>query len=688
MDRNDGRLFGNGTQQPAQEKRKRSASPVRVEYDEGAKALKPEEPPVWPIKVEILERVQPTIENLGQLKEVATEMEILTFTDESFATLERVMPGIQTAEDLLDSIKSIKNLEKIKGVSVKVTSRGCLAFYLQCTDLTGLGELWFMYRSGELNNMFFSCLFSEVALQLSTKRFVVKATINVEDFKQAMVYILTTLSARGLDHATSVDNINTLPSPTRHAGHSSLRGLDLAMFSREDHTHKGAIDSAGTCPLTFTDQQVQTALRQVKKKLEQQASRLKVQTAKEGSEALILSLSKQVTMQKDELEKAQKVLLEHKMTIQMLEDTKKITETRNEELTAENAKLSNRLKLTHDELQEDKEKAQKVLLEHKETIQVLEDTKKTKEKRNVELTAENTKLSNRLRDSDKLQDEVRTLREKNEALQKLLLEKTQEIQQSKETRQGTGARPKSFGQQRDRLKQTTEHQNQGDDLTRKQRQPVPKDSTGQARNEEQTVTRLSAVPSHWDPQPTDPKSKKPKLCHLVKLESSSAEYKTVSSKSGLGNIVSIERVQNPTLWRQYCAQKDRISLKRPGQNIEQELWHGASADSCVKIYHNGFNRSYMLYAGVYGAAIGKGVYFAVNASYSDASPDASGHKRLFLAKVLTGLSTPGKPNLIVPPPIPGGGLLDTYDSTSGSGMFCVFHDAQAYPEYLITFMIT
>uniref|UniRef100_C3YS02 Poly [ADP-ribose] polymerase n=1 Tax=Branchiostoma floridae TaxID=7739 RepID=C3YS02_BRAFL len=196
----------------------------------------------------------------------------------------------------------------------------------------------------------------------------------------------------------------------------------------------------------------------------------------------------------------------------------------------------------------------------------------------------------------------------------------------------------------------------------------------------------SAVPSHWDPQPNDRKSGKPILCHLVKLKSSSGEYKTVSGKFGLGNIVSIERVQNPTLWSQYCAQKQKISLKNPGKNIEQDLWHGSSADSCVKIYHNGFNRSY---AGVHGVAIGKGTYFAVNASYSAqgsySSPDGSGHKRMFLAKVLTGLSTPGNSSMIVPPPRPGGGPLDTYDSTSGGGIFCVFHDAQAYPEYLITF---
>ncbi|KAI8507647.1 positive regulation of interleukin-4-mediated signaling pathway [Branchiostoma belcheri] len=112
------------------------------------------------------------------------------------------------------------------------------------------------------------------------------------------------------------------------------------------------------------------------------------------------------------------------------------------------------------------------------------------------------------------------------------------------------------------------------------------------RRDKRADVVTSAVPSHWDPQPTDPKSKKPKLCHLVKLKSSSAEYKTVSGKFRLGNIMSIERVQNPTLWNQYCAQKQKISLKNPGQNIEQELWHGSSADSCVKIYHNGFNRGY------------------------------------------------------------------------------------------------
>ncbi|CAH1259044.1 GIMAP8 [Branchiostoma lanceolatum] len=352
-------------------------------------------------------------------------------TDETLAMLKQVMPDIKTTDDVLNIIDSIKTIEKFNGVHVDDVKRGCLAFYLQCTDLTGLGKLWFMYRSGELDNMLFSCLLSELKLQqlLPTKRIVVKTTINVEDFRKVMVYILTTSAAKGLDHTTSVGNITT----TRHADHSSLRGLDLATCVREDKSHKGTIDST----LSFTAHQVQTALRQVRKS-ERQVSQVEhqqqLQTAREGSEALIRSLGKQVTM-----------------------------------------------------LTEEKEKAQKVLLEHKETIKQIQDTNTTKETRNEELTAENIKLSNQLKNNDNLQDEVRALREKNETLQKLLSEKTQETQQSQETSKDTGARPKSwFGRLRSSVKQTMEHQNQGDDSRRKEKQPEPEESSSKASKEEKT----------------------------------------------------------------------------------------------------------------------------------------------------------------------------------------------------------
>jgi len=93
-------------------------------------------------------------------------------------------------------------------------------------------------------------------------------------------------------------------------------------------------------------------------------------------------------------------------------------------------------------------------------------------------------------------------------------------------------------------------------------------------------------------------------------------------------------------------------------------------------------------------AYGDGVYFAVNASYSEStrySPaDSNGNRHIFLARVLTGKYTVGKSGLRTPPPIDANkSIVDLYDSVvdsmSSTAMFVIFYDAQCYPEYLITF---
>lgn len=91
------------------------------------------------------------------------------------------------------------------------------------------------------------------------------------------------------------------------------------------------------------------------------------------------------------------------------------------------------------------------------------------------------------------------------------------------------------------------------------------------------------------------------------------------------------------------------------------------------------------------AKYGKGVYFAVNAAYSanGFSPaDKSGLKRMYVVRVLTGRYTVGKSSMISPPPR-GSDPTDCYDSLVDNqqqpSMFVIFHDDQAYPEYLITF---
>ena len=86
------------------------------------------------------------------------------------------------------------------------------------------------------------------------------------------------------------------------------------------------------------------------------------------------------------------------------------------------------------------------------------------------------------------------------------------------------------------------------------------------------------------------------------------------------------------------------------------------------------------------------MYFARDANYSardQYSPrDVNNNKYIFLAKVLTGEFTTGNSNYITPPS-KGQNSLDLYDSvadnTSNPSIFVIFGDAQAYPDYLITF---
>ena len=91
-------------------------------------------------------------------------------------------------------------------------------------------------------------------------------------------------------------------------------------------------------------------------------------------------------------------------------------------------------------------------------------------------------------------------------------------------------------------------------------------------------------------------------------------------------------------------------------------------------------------------AYGQGVYFAQDASYSannKYSPrDNNYNKHIFLVRVLTGEYAPGHYTDIEPPP-KSYDNKDLYDSSvddvQNPRIFVIFHDTQAYPEYLITF---
>jgi len=88
---------------------------------------------------------------------------------------------------------------------------------------------------------------------------------------------------------------------------------------------------------------------------------------------------------------------------------------------------------------------------------------------------------------------------------------------------------------------------------------------------------------------------------------------------------------------------------------------------------------------------GKGVYFAKAAEYSarDAysRPNSSGEQLIFLCRVLVGEYCQGKQDALTPDVRAGYDLYDsTVDSMRDPTIFVTYHDAQAYPEYLIRFI--
>ncbi|XP_071137980.1 protein mono-ADP-ribosyltransferase PARP14-like isoform X2 [Mytilus edulis] len=184
---------------------------------------------------------------------------------------------------------------------------------------------------------------------------------------------------------------------------------------------------------------------------------------------------------------------------------------------------------------------------------------------------------------------------------------------------------------------------------------------------------------------------------VVQLQPKDQEYQDVtkqfSSTAGANvEFVKVERIQNKVLYQQFIAKKKLMGDTNPKtvQN-ERPLWHGFSVDALDSIQRYGFNRSY---CGKNATALGSGVYFAVNVNYSIndtySRPDTHGHKRMFLCRVLTGEYCPGAHGMRVPPAKKGAAgshiLYDTVtNDVNNPIMFVIFHDSQAFPEYLVTF---
>lgn len=85
------------------------------------------------------------------------------------------------------------------------------------------------------------------------------------------------------------------------------------------------------------------------------------------------------------------------------------------------------------------------------------------------------------------------------------------------------------------------------------------------------------------------------------------------------------------------------------------------------------------------------MYFAVDSALSlqnkYSPPNADGHKFVFVSRVLTGNYTKGCHSMKAAPLKQGSDLPFRYDSVtdnvSDPGIFVIFNDTQAFPEYLV-----
>ena len=212
---------------------------------------------------------------------------------------------------------------------------------------------------------------------------------------------------------------------------------------------------------------------------------------------------------------------------------------------------------------------------------------------------------------------------------------------------------------------------------------VIEDSLWDALNQELTMRKIInfnsplTYPSNWTAMSLDENP-----VQFISLSRSSQEFQDVSDffsksleKSSIV-IYSIVRIQNLRLWHIFQ------ELQKIIPNGSRRLFHGTASSSHQKlIMYHGFYRSFCP-----NGLIGDGIYFAVNAHYSDNHPyvlKRTNHRReLFICQVLLGNSSQGGTG--VQSPAQGCHSVFHYNNNHND-MFCIFNSYQAYPEYAVQY---
>ncbi|CAL8240347.1 unnamed protein product, partial [Gadus morhua 'NCC'] len=199
-------------------------------------------------------------------------------------------------------------------------------------------------------------------------------------------------------------------------------------------------------------------------------------------------------------------------------------------------------------------------------------------------------------------------------------------------------------------------------------------------------TTGQAFPRHWD------KSQVPEIGHKkVLLRDSSKEYKKVETlfrqTMTAFDIVKIERIQNKSLWDQFQLQREQMKTRNGGHSVaERKLFHGTDSKFIDPICCSNFD---WRICGTHGTILGKGSYFARDASYSHTYTSyASTVRSMFVSRVLVGHHTRGSADYVRPPSKDGRDTLfydSCVDSIRSPSIFVVFDRPQIYPEFLLTY---
>ncbi|KAM8752126.1 protein mono-ADP-ribosyltransferase PARP12 [Acanthopagrus schlegelii] len=195
-----------------------------------------------------------------------------------------------------------------------------------------------------------------------------------------------------------------------------------------------------------------------------------------------------------------------------------------------------------------------------------------------------------------------------------------------------------------------------------------------------------SFPSYWDRNALPDFGYK-----LISLSQSAKEYSRIEKLFKLtmpqSKIKTIQRIQNPSLWKVFQWQKEQMMMRNGGKAVNQQyLFHGTDESLIEAICEQNFD---WRMCGVHGTAYGKGSYFAKDASYSDRYTSMKSlNKIMFAALVLVGEYTKGSSAYVRPPAKRDGKTL--YDSCvnheSDPSIYVIFDKQQIYPEYLINYL--